>query len=61
MKGRGYQMIIPEMLKKRCARATWSALVLPETRAARSPVMVVPMLAPRVSGSICCAQGDSVS
>ena len=53
MKGIGYQIIIPEMLKNKWARATWSACTLSETNEARSPVTVVPMFAPRVKGNIC--------
>mmetsp|Transcript_12271 Transcript_12271/g.17255 ORF Transcript_12271/g.17255 Transcript_12271/m.17255 type:complete len:251 (+) Transcript_12271:226-978(+) len=53
MKGMGYQMRIPEMLKKRWARAVCMAVILSETRAAMTAVKVVPMLAPRVRGYIC--------
>lgn len=51
MNGSGYQMMIPVMLKNKCARATWRAFTLSDTKDARRPVTVVPMLAPRVSGS----------
>mmetsp|Transcript_19754 Transcript_19754/g.54936 ORF Transcript_19754/g.54936 Transcript_19754/m.54936 type:complete len:329 (+) Transcript_19754:240-1226(+) len=53
MNGTGYQMRIPEMLKNKWARATRRALVPSVTKAERMAVPVVPMLAPRVSGSIC--------
>ena len=41
------------MLKKKWQRAIWMAEVLVLTSEARMAVKVVPMLAPRVRGSIC--------
>ena len=49
----GYKMMIPDMLNRRCEKATIIAARLPVTRAARIAVTVVPMLAPRVYGKIC--------
>merc|ERR550514_608889 len=51
--GRGYQIRIPKMLKKRWQRAIWIAFFFSVTREARNAVQVVPMFAPRVKGSIC--------
>ena len=51
--GMGYQTRMPEMLKKRCARAVCMAVILSDTRADMMAVKVVPMLAPRVRGYIC--------
>ena len=41
---------MPKMLKKRWAKAICIAVDLEETKAARIPVTVVPMLAPNVIG-----------
>jgi len=46
-------MMIPEMLKNKCANATWSEAFPEVTMEAMIPVRVVPMLAPRVKGYIC--------
>jgi hypothetical protein len=46
-------MIIPKMLKKKCASATCIAVEVSATKAARIEVIVVPILAPRVRGYIC--------
>ena len=48
-------MMIPKMLKKKCANATCIAVEVSATRAARIEVIVVPILAPNVRGYICSA------
>ena len=52
IKGTGYQIIVPVMLKKRWAKATWRESTLSETKEAMSAVIVVPRLAPKVKGNI---------
>jgi hypothetical protein len=56
MKGTGYQITIPKMLKKKCANATCIAAEVDETSAAIIDVIVVPMFAPSVRGYICCRE-----
>lgn len=53
MKGMGYQIRIPVILKNKWARATCSASVPSDTMAAMIAVMVVPILAPNDKGYIC--------
>ena len=53
-------MAIPVMLNNKWARATWSAFVPSVTIEPKIAVIVVPILAPKVNGSICSSRSTPI-
>ena len=49
---KGHQIIIPDILNNKWAKATTTAFTLPVAIEARMAVIVVPIFAPRVYGNI---------